>query len=276
MAKNDPTFPDADLVAFVDHRLPEAHRQRIAEMAAKDKQLAARIALLTDGTPSLQATFQADLAKVPVNVQSKLLTLVNKPPSHTAEIIPITSPKSFGADVSRRRWFAGVSAVAASFVAGVTAAKLLPERILSTGQMPGNDWREAVAQYHALYGKATIERLNPTSDEKANELVLVSQALGYPLQNVALAASGYTYKRAQLLEFDGAPLVQIVFEAPGQVPVAFCLKRQRSQKPASLTVENRLGMALASWSRNGIDQLVVARLSAETIQSLATKLERQG
>jgi anti-sigma factor RsiW len=78
------------------------------------------------------------------------------------------------------------------------------------------------------------------------------------------------------LEFDGSPLVQIVFEAPGQVPVAFCLKRQRSEKPASLTVENRLGMALASWSRNGIDQLVVARLSAETIQSLATKLERQG
>jgi anti-sigma factor RsiW len=284
MGNRDQTFQDAELVAFVDRRLPEARRRAIAECASKDSVLAERIALLTDGSPSLEATFRDDLTNVPPAVISKVEALAAYKQGSlvdSSNIVPITVQKQLTLAVSRRRWLTVASAMAASFAAGMVGGKFLVG-IEKTdqgiaGKLNENDWREAVAQYHALYGRQTIERLSPTNDEQMNELAIVSKALGHQLGGIDRSTPGYIYLRSQLLEFEGAPLVQIVFEAPDKIPIAFCLKRQRiSARSAKVEIENRLGMPLAYWSRDGIDQLVVGRISAESIIKLADRLVERG
>jgi anti-sigma factor RsiW len=250
MDKQADSMTDADLVAFVDGRLSAERRQAITDLARKDSLLAQRIAVLTEGTPVLDEAFQPMLAGAPAALETRIRTLAGR---------------GLAADHSpSRRWIIGGAALAASFAIGVFSAGLFADK---TQQV---DWREAVAQYHALYGKPTTARLNPSVDEREQELALVSQALGLPLANVWKAAEGYAYKRAQVLEFEGGPLIQIVFESPGKVPLAFCLKRSRSGAQSVVT-ENRLGMALASWTRNGVDELVVARLPADEIKALAER-----
>jgi anti-sigma factor RsiW len=137
-----------------------------------------------------------------------------------------------------------------------------------------SNWRDAVAQYHALYGTATTAGLNPQTDEISQQLALVSRALGVSLAGVDSTVPGLSFKRAQVLDFEGAPLIQIVFETADKVPVAFCLKRSRdAARPASFDPQH--GLALASWIRNGIDELVVARLPQEQILDLARQFERR-
>jgi anti-sigma factor RsiW len=242
---------DTDLVAFVDGRLPAGRHQAIADMVRKEPLLAERIAVLTEGTPILSEAFTPMLASAPAALETRIRALADS--GAAANSIP------------SRRWIIGAGSLAASFAVGAFAGGLLTGKTLQT------DWREAVAQYHALYGKPTTARLNPSADEREQELALVSAALGRSLAYIHNVAEGYTYKRAQVLEFEGDALIQIVFESSGKVPLAFCLKRS-SIAVRPVVTENRVGMALASWTRNGIDELVVARLPAVEIKALAERL----
>ena len=105
-------------------------------------------------------------------------------------------------------------------------------------------------------------------------MAIVSQALGRPLPRIAETLPDLNFKRAQVLEFEGAPLIQIVFETADKIPVAFCLKRGRDMvKSPSLETQN--GLALASWTRDGVDELVVARLPQQQIMDLAQRLAQR-
>jgi anti-sigma factor RsiW len=249
MSKKEPSVTDADLVAFVDNRLPPRQREAIVALARRDADVAARIATLTDGTPALAEPYTALLGGLPSALEDKVRAMAAGP-----------------AAAPSRRWFA-TGLVAASFVIGAVAGGLIMQR-----RGASEDWREAVAQYHALYGLATTAGLNPPAEEAGRQLAAVSQALGHPLAGIDGLVPGLTFKRAQVLEFEGAPLIQIVFETADKTPVAFCLKRSREAVRAA-SAESHKGLALASWTRKGVDELVVARLPQEQIMALARQFE---
>ncbi len=259
MTKRDEPVTDADLVAFVDNRLAPERREAIVSLALQDTVIAARIAMLTDGTPVLGEAFQPLLSGMPPQLEQRLrLTAL--------ELDALPEPAAARAT---RRWFTLGMATAASFALGGIAGGLLMQRRNTSG-----DWREAVAQYHALYGMATTAGLNPSPDDIRQQLAVVSQALGRPIPDMADTLSALSFKRAQVLEFEGAPLIQIVFETADKIPVAFCLKRSRDARKVP-SVDMQQGLALASWTRDGVDELIVARLPQQQIMDLALQLAQR-
>ena len=250
MSEGNSSISEAELVAFVDGRLEAPRRQAIVDMARKDVALSSRIAVLTDGTPTLTEAFTPLLAAMPRSLEQSIRA--------TAHADGSSAP-------SRRLALAGLAA-AACFGTGIVLG-----RSLITPRDALTDWREAVAQYHTFYGKQTIAPLNPTPADKARELATVSVALGQSLFNLDKATTDLVFKRAQVLEFAGAPLIQIVFETSDGIAIAFCLKKSRL---ASTPVDTDIyqGMALAAWTRNGFDELVVGRLPKERIAALAAAL----
>jgi anti-sigma factor RsiW len=259
MTDRNAPVTDADLVAFVDNRLPPERREAIVSLARQDSAIASRIAVLTDGTPVLGEAFRPLLSDMPPQLEERL--------RRKAEGME-TLPEPTTAHPSRR-WFSLGLATAASFAIGGVAGGLLMQR-----RSASSDWREAVAQYHALYGMATTAGLNPSPDDISQQLAIVSQALGRPLPRVTETLAGLNFKRAQVLEFEGAPLIQIVFETADRTPVAFCLKRS-SDTMRSPSVEIQHGLALASWTRDGVDELIVARLPQQQIMGLAQRLAQR-
>jgi anti-sigma factor RsiW len=256
MTDRDKLVTDADLVAFVDNRLSPDRREAIVSLARQDSTIASRIAVLTDGTPVLGEAFRPLLADMPPQLEERLRKKaqeMNTPPE------PV---------VTRRLFTIGL-ATAASFAIGGVAGGLLMQYRNTSG-----DWREAVAQYHALYGMATTAGLNPSPDDISQQLAIVSQVLGRPLLRVGETLAGLNFKRAQVLEFEGAPLIQIVFETADKIPLAFCLKRSRDTL-RSPSVDMQQGLALASWTRDGVDELIVARLPQQQIMDLAQRLARR-
>lgn len=256
--RNEPVT-DADLVAFVDNRLSPDRREAIVSLALQDSAIASRIAVLTDGTPVLGEAFRPLLSGMPPELEERL-----RKKAQEMETLPesaVTLPS--------RRWLTIGFATAASFAIGGVAGGLLMQRRSTSG-----DWREAVAQYHALYGMATTAGLNPSPDDISQQLASVSQALGRPLPRVAETLVGLSFKRAQVLEFEGAPLIQIVFETADKIPVAFCLKRSRDTV-RSPSVEVQQGLSLASWTRDGVDELIVARLPQPQIMGFAQRLAQR-
>jgi anti-sigma factor RsiW len=256
MTDRDTPVTDAELVAFVDNRLSPERREAIVSLARQDSAIASRIAVLTDGTPVLGEAFRPLLADMPPELEEQL--------RHKAQ-----EQDTLSEPVATRRRFTLGLATAASFVIGGVAGGLFMQRRSASG-----DWREAVAQYHALYGMATTAGLNPSPEDASQQLSAVAQALGHPLPRVAETLAGLNFKRAQVLEFEGAPLIQIVFETADKVPVAFCLKRSRDTV-RSPSVDMQQGLALASWTRDGVDELIVARLPQPQILELAQRLARR-
>jgi anti-sigma factor RsiW len=259
MTSRETPVTDADLVAFVDNRLSPERREAIVSLARQDSAIASRIAILTDGTPVLGEAFRPLLSGMPAEIEERLR-------QKARELDTLPDPTVAR---STRRWFTMGLATAASFAVGGVTGGLFVQRRSTSG-----DWREAVAQYHALYGMATTAGLNPSREDASLQLSAVSQALGRPLPRVAETLAGLSFKRAQVLEFEGAPLIQIVFETADKVPVAFCLKRSRDAERAP-SVDMQQGLALASWTRNGVDELIVARLPQPQILELAHRLAQR-
>jgi anti-sigma factor RsiW len=256
MTDRDRPVTDAELVAFVDNRLSPERREAIVSLARQDSAIASRIAVLTDGTPMLGEAFRPLLTGMPPELEERLRQKTREPDA----LWESTAARP------TRRWFTMGIATAASFVIGGLAGGLFMQR-----RSASSDWREAVAQYHALYGMATTAGLNPSPEDISQQLSAVSQALGRPLPRIAETLASLNFKRAQVLEFEGAPLIQIVFETADKVPVAFCLKRSRDTvRPPSVGMQQ--GLALASWTRDGVDELIVARLPPPQILELAQRL----
>jgi anti-sigma factor RsiW len=259
MIDRDEPVTDADLVAFVDNRLSPEKREVIVSLARQDPAIASRIAILTDGTPVLGEAFRPLLSGMLPQLEEQV-----RKKARDMEILrePIAAHPT-------RRWLMMGLATAASFAIGGVVGGLLMQRRSTAG-----DWRVSVAQYHALYGMATTAGLNPSPDDISQQLAIVSQALGQPLPRIAETLAGLNFKRAQVLEFEEAPLIQIVFETAEKIPLAFCLKRSRDTV-RSPSFETQSGLALASWTRDGVDELIVARLPQKQIMDLALRLAQR-
>lgn len=242
-----PMLNDADLVAYVDGRLPAGRMGFITSAAKTDAVLAARIAVLAAGSPDLSGLWGDMLGSVPASLMPAGL----KP----------EPPIAMGAEISRRAWLSGLGGAAFGFAAGLGVWRIYVP--------PQADWQTAVADYHALYGAATVRGLNPSAASRAAEVAAVEAATG--LRVPPLDLDGLTYRRAQMLDLRGRPIVHIVLTTADVVPVAFCLTadagpvRQTSYRQAE-------DMGLVTWADGAAAYCLVARLPQGQLLELAEGL----
>ncbi|MEM1273043.1 MAG: hypothetical protein AAGF88_04450 [Pseudomonadota bacterium] len=106
---------------------------------------------------------------------------------------------------------------------------------------PDREWQDYAAAYHVLYQTATLDGVTPQAD-----FSLVSDVIGLDLQSFA-EASEITFLRAQVLGYQGAPIIQMAYLDPDGTPHALCISRATG--PETPVTGSRLeGLAAADWS----------------------------
>jgi anti-sigma factor RsiW len=237
-------FTDEDLTAYLDGEAEPGRARVIDEALAKDKALQSRLDRLSIPVVDIKAAFDK---------------LALTAPGY---------PMSLEAAVPQKRGFAELMRPIAAtavlcLVTGWFAAELY-DREKSEG------WHKSVAVYHALYVTGTLADVNQSPAAAADELTRVSNTLGRPIALDALMASkNLDYKRAQVLGFEGRPLIQLAFLSKAGAPVALCIIRNNKSGDSKTKFGSMLGMATASWSKGAYDYLLVGGNDAAMISEAA-------
>jgi len=241
------------LVALIDNQLDETARRAMqARLAAEPDLLALYHRLAAGGLPFRRA-FDDALAEAPVaRIQASLDALDGD------------------ARRPRRRWIGAAAAALVLLGAGWAAGRYAPPGpaapLASADQ---SDWRAAVANYVSLYTSETFAGGDGGAHEAA-ELAHLSQDLGVELTPERIALPDLTFKWANMLGYDGAPLGQIAY-LDADKPVVFCIIR-KGEKDAPIAAESREGLAIAAWTRGGRGFLVGGRISEQRALQLAGTL----
>jgi anti-sigma factor RsiW len=238
----DRYFSDEELVAYLDGEADFAPSDAIEAARTEDPALQARLDALALDHAALKTAF-ADLAPDQV-------------------IVPMATT------LPGRRWswpWAGLCA------ASVAAALVLGIAIGSSRNAPLQGWAEYVAAYQALYSTSTLSHIQSGPEAQQAELDRVGAAIGKSLTLSDLGLfPDVQYTRAQVLSFEGRPLIQLAFLTSTGDPVALCIirsdKRGQGGAPELARME---GLSAARWAQSGYDYILIGGQDAELISRMS-------
>jgi anti-sigma factor RsiW len=249
---------DRKLTAYLDGELDEAERAALDARLGADPPLRARLEALRAAADRTRLAFATLLETAPLaDIRTRLNAALTGSPARAAP--------------PGRQRVAAIAAAAAivAFAAGLGAGRW------SVGSGGGlaerDDWRQAVVEYMALYtpesfGAAVSPRLG-------DELASLSRRLEAPLDVDRLKVDDLSPRRAELLQYDGAPLGQIGY-LDGATPVAFCILRD-GEPDAALATSTRGGFAVASWAQGGRGFMLIGKIPVERLTALARSLKEK-
>jgi hypothetical protein len=220
------TPSDEQLVAYLDGELDGEYRHQLDNAIAEDSLLSLRVQWLSRSNLPYKNAYDELAQQAPLDrLQARL------------DAIPAPQRPGFN-----RRWFIG-GAAAALLAGGVLADRLF----LGWHAAQSNNWRALVGDYMALYVPQTLDHL-PTDDASQRaQLRTVDARLGLNLSPATLKLPNAEFKRAQMLEYDGVPIAQIVYLDAKHGPLALCVTRSNSGTQP-LAHERRRGMNVVYWT----------------------------
>ena len=158
----------------------------------------------------------------------------------------------------------------ALYAASIAAVGLIG---LASGMMlttSSRDWTDYVAAYQALYSSETLADVNLTPTEKETQLARITSTIAKDLTVADLdILPEITYTRAQLLRFQGEPLVQLAFRTSTGTPFALCIMESVDGAPTSPHFQHREGLSSASWTLQGYQYLLIGGTDDDLIARLA-------
>ena len=240
---------DILLVAWLDDELDAAERQVLEARLAAEPLLNARLARLREATTDVQGGFDALLAAAPLErLRGRLEGALAAPApvrrvSHSA--------------------LRAAAAIVIVFAGGLAAGRW------SGGSSDEENWRHSVADYMELYAPESFGK--DASPTLTQDLAMLSQRLGAPLDGERLQLDGLSLRRAQLLQYDGAPLGQIGY-LDGATPVAFCVTRD-GEADAPLATSEHDGFAIAQWAKDGRGFMLIGKIAAARLADFARQLQ---
>ncbi|WP_037312703.1 hypothetical protein [Ruegeria halocynthiae] len=225
-------FSDETLRAYLEGNVDEAEATAIEHAVEADPDLEQRLMALDPFAPVVQTVFEAIPAEAPQ---------INLP----------DAPSEAAVHPAGGAW--RLLAVAASVAVVAVSATFWATRPAPMG------WAEQAAIYQSLYVPDTIASLDNSNQVLDTQFALAEEQLGRSLNRDALETlPGMELKRAQVLSFNGKPLIQIVFADEQGQPFAFCVIRQgagASDKDVKQAVLS--GLATASWSQDGYGYMLI-------------------
>ncbi|WP_207865728.1 transcriptional regulator [Pseudomonas sp. 58(2021)] len=220
------TPSDEQLVAYLDDELDREQRSHLDSLIADDPLLSLRVQWLSRSNLPFKTAYDELAQQAPLDrLQARL------------DAAPSPQKPGFS-----RRWFIGAAA------AGVALAGVAADRLFLAWQaQQSHNWRERVGDYMALYVPQTLEHLPTDEASQLAQLRTVDARLGLSLSPAKLKLPGAVFKRAQILEYDGVPIAQIVYQDARYGPLALCVTRSNS---GSLPVEQerRHKMNVVYWT----------------------------
>ncbi|WP_299685392.1 hypothetical protein [uncultured Tateyamaria sp.] len=240
------TFTDEELTAFLDGEADDALATAIGEALETDTALGERLASLDIPMAELAEAYNA--------------LLDDAPP------MPALPAAPSAADAAPRfGWGWGIGTFGTGIAAGLAMALFTGFGQPQPAPPPG--WAAFVASYQSLYTPETLASVTTTDAERAAQLQTVSAALGLDLTSLP-DAEGLTFKRAQVLGFNGKPLVQLAYQRADGTPVALCIiPAGPDGKPVSMGAAQ--GMELARWNTPGYGFLLIGGQDQAPLQTEA-------
>lgn len=237
-------FTDEQLVAFLDGEFDHTPADDIKAAMMHNKELNARLKQLTLNKSAMSDAFGA---------------LSQTAPSFQ-DIMGVDDPQS-ATDYSGFMKIAAVALIALGV--GFFASSLIKH-----DKFEG--WHEYVAAYQALYTKDTLAHVNNDNLMMVNELKRVSAELDTEISLADLQIDeGLQYKRGQLLQYQGKPLVQLAFLSSEGKPVALCIMKSQSSSIAELETREIERMQSAYWSDGNFDYMLIGPISEGKIEGFA-------
>jgi anti-sigma factor RsiW len=247
---------DAELVALIDNELDGKTRADLLRRLSVDEALRDRHEALRDAGIRIADAFGAVVERAPVDrLHAALL-------------------KAEAQDKARRRWGArAIRDLAAAIVIALLAAGIASWatlRIASNDER--EDWKAAVVEYMDLYTNDTFALDKPDPLVAAEKLHVIGEKLGVSLTPDNIAVQGLSFKTAQILSYDGAPLAEIAYVDAEDRPVLFCIIANGGAD-APIRSGKRGDFSLSSWSRAGRGYLVIGRFPEQQSAELARTLQ---
>lgn len=238
-------YIDEELVAYLDGQMGEAERAGLEEAAASDPGLAARIDELRLDIGNLRAGFEALLSEAP---DFK---------------VPEPAPSSF----STWKQALAMAAAAALFALGLGLGW--------SSSPPGApaSWLQAVADYQVLYTPDTLAGAPQDVAGRAPGLALASERIGLDLTEGMLAVEGLSFQRAQVLSFEGQPLVQVAYLTDDGAPVAFCLMKGKGD--SVLESAEISGLNATVWSQGDHRYVLIGPVDTGLLRQTAGVLSQR-
>lgn len=243
------TFTNEELTGYLDGEIAPDLAERIRLGIAQDAQVARRVDRLRLSTDQIKDAVDTLLPSAPA------------PPailSETTKATPSSTPRLTPAR----------NLIAASLVflllGGALGAYLISVR--------QHSWQEFAAAYHALYVNSTLSHVNRARPVEEAELQRVSAALGKDLKLAVVSdVAQLDYKRAQILGFDGQPIVQLAYLSKIGAPVALCIKRSDHSSDRAMQFRTMHGMSAVSWSKGKYEYLLVGGRDQDALAKAAAK-----
>ena len=251
---------DAQLVALIDGELDESARIAIEARLADDARLRERLSLLLDGDRPFAPAFDVLLRTAPTQRLQARLAAVDQPSPQSVARRPKVSLRPLAA-----------AAAFVLFALGVAVGRFGPSLPLASLEAKQEDWRQAVAEYMALYTGETFAGENPSKDA---QLAALGGKIGLPLDTERIALANLQFKGAQIFSYDGATLGQVAYLDQTTGPLLFCIIRDQ-EPDAAMKTEKRGAFSVASWARGGRGFMVIGRLPTQQTAELANSLARR-
>ncbi|MFJ2462581.1 anti-sigma factor family protein [Pseudomonas sp. NPDC087615] len=244
------TPSDEQLVAYLDDELDPDYRRQLDHAIADNPLLNLRVQWLSRSSLPFKNAYDELAQQAPLDrLQARL------------DAIP--SPQKPGLS---RRWFIGAAAAAL-----VTGGVLTDRLFLGWQAQQAHNWRGVVGDYMALYVTQTLEHLPTDEASQRAQLRSIDARLGLSLSPAALKLPGAELKRAQMLEYDGVPIAQIVYLDGKHGPLALCATRSNSgSRP--LQHERRHEMNVVFWTEQEHAWMLIGRDAAEGLEEKASLL----
>jgi anti-sigma factor RsiW len=168
-----------------------------------------------------------------------------------------------------RRWLA-VAAALVVFAGGGLAGYVASIVMTPAPEYPG--WRQVVADYHALISPETIAVISEGPEALSAELLAIGDRMALDLAPERLALPHAYLKRAQLYDYAGLPLVQLVYQSPESGPFALCIiANGRPDTPRGF--EERVGSNIVYWYKGGYGYMLIGKeTSRETLEAYASEI----
>lgn len=168
--------------------------------------------------------------------------------------------------VPQSTWKWPAVAAAVAFAAGA---------FLFAGQTSeaGPSWQDQVAVYQTLYVTETLASTVPADEDLIAQLVKSERAIGRTLPlDVVGELDGMKLLRAQVLGFDGAPLIQMAYLSDSGVPVALCAIRLAASATDRPTFETLSGLPSVHWSDGSFGYMIVGDIEHSVLMEIADKV----
>ncbi|MGO4437727.1 anti-sigma factor family protein [Rhizobium sp. RAF56] len=250
--ENDKPLNDEMLVAYIDGELSDTERAEVEAVINGDRRAAARLDHLARSRLPFREAFEPLLSAAPTEKLDRMLS----------SIPPASAPKA----VFGRR---GFLAAAAFVVAGIAVDRTLigiSSRLAKPDESA--EWRAVVAEYLALYTSDTLSAPAGDRAAQAKELSVVGAKLGMTLTPETVALPGVDFRRAQVLQYDGKALAQIVYLHPETGPMALCMvMSDAGASPPD--AERRRGMNVVYWSNATHAFMLIGHSPIDELQTLA-------